>query len=300
MNTTGRSEGINSFFDEFVTSRTNLREFVEKYNKAVRKLVRNETSEDFVSEHKLRVVDPLDFLLCHAAEVYTRNIFTKFKNEWEMIRTWKIDEEEFIGDIRIFHVKTRDIVEGYKQYFVVQWNPATHEGWCTCKHFEFSGMLCQHLLKVIDRLDLDRIPEFLIHMRWRKGANKFRYLESLNQSMDGDTEHAEALRHNYLTQHFSQLSCRASPYNDAFVICKNLLLDASKKVEEVVNSTMASRATTLHAEEVALNLHDNLDLPSKLSDDPRRNNLDQLSQMKILDPNVSKTKGRKKGKEIVE
>ncbi|GAB2302286.1 hypothetical protein Dimus_036301, partial [Dionaea muscipula] len=53
--------------------------------------------------------------------------------------------------------------------------------------------------------------------------------------MDGDNEHAEALRLNYLTQHFSQISCRASPYNDAFVICRDLLHDASKKVEEVVD-----------------------------------------------------------------
>ncbi|GAB2294660.1 hypothetical protein Dimus_028856 [Dionaea muscipula] len=63
---------------------------------------------------------------------------------------------------------------------------------------------------------------------------------------------------------------------------------------------MSSRVMTLNASEVASNLHDILDLPSNLSDDLKRNSLDQLSQMKILDPNVSKTKGRKKGKKIVE
>ncbi|GAB2295841.1 hypothetical protein Dimus_029994 [Dionaea muscipula] len=151
------------------------------------------------------------------------------------------------------------------------------------------------------RLDLERIPESLIHRRWRKGANKFRYSESLNQEiMDGDNEHATALRLNYLTQQWSKLSCRASPYYEAFVICRDMFDEASKKVEIVIDSAMSRLAATMNASQVASNFHDISDLPSSLADDPRRHSLDKMSEMKILDPNVSKTKGRKKGKEIMD
>ncbi|GAB2300168.1 hypothetical protein Dimus_034207, partial [Dionaea muscipula] len=140
----------------------------------------------------------------------------------------------------------------------------------------------------------ENFDEFLEGMfpRWRKGANKFRYLESSNGLMDGDNEYAEALRLNYLCQHLSTLVCVAAPYNEAFVICRDMLDDASKKME-VVNSVMSSRTTTL--KEVVSNFHGISDLSSNLSGDPRRNILDQMSQFKILDPNVSKAKGSQKG-----
>ncbi|KAG5552681.1 hypothetical protein RHGRI_010696 [Rhododendron griersonianum] len=67
MNTTERIEVVNSFFDDFVTSTTNLKEFVVKYDQALKRI--------------FRIVNDNEILLKHAAKVYTRNIFNKFKNE---------------------------------------------------------------------------------------------------------------------------------------------------------------------------------------------------------------------------
>ncbi|KAG5557793.1 hypothetical protein RHGRI_007884 [Rhododendron griersonianum] len=57
MNTTRRSEGVNSFFDGFVTSTTNLKEFVVKDDQALKRIVKRENDEDFESEHKFRIVN---------------------------------------------------------------------------------------------------------------------------------------------------------------------------------------------------------------------------------------------------
>ncbi|KAM1464843.1 hypothetical protein ACFXTO_044443 [Malus domestica] len=92
MDTTGHSEGINVFFDDFVTSTTNLKEFVVKYEQAINKIVTNESVEDFVSEHKYRIVDDDDFLLKHAAQVYTRKMFEKFKEEWINVNRLKVED----------------------------------------------------------------------------------------------------------------------------------------------------------------------------------------------------------------
>ncbi|GAB2277601.1 hypothetical protein Dimus_012309 [Dionaea muscipula] len=120
-------------------------------------------------------------------------------------------------------------------------------------------------------------------------------MEPSTQLMSGDNEHDEALRVNYLTQHFSQLTFAAAPYNETFIICKELLDDGSKKVASALKSVMLSRATKLEGTQVASNFHAS-DVPPNLSS----NTLDQMSQFKLLDPNVSKTKGRRKGKEIVD
>ncbi|GAB2299027.1 hypothetical protein Dimus_033102 [Dionaea muscipula] len=120
-------------------------------------------------------------------------------------------------------------------------------------------------------------------------------MEPSTQLMSGDNEHDEALKVNYLTQHFSQLTFAAAPYNETFIICKDLLDDGSKKVASALKYVMLSRATKLEGTQVASNFHAS-DVPPNLSS----NTLDQMSQFKLLDPNVSKTKGRRKGKEIVD
>ncbi|GAB2266748.1 hypothetical protein Dimus_001740 [Dionaea muscipula] len=124
---------------------------------------------------------------------------------------------------------------------------------------------------------------------------EFLYMEPSTQLMSGDNEHDEALRFNYLTRHFSQLTFAAAPYNETFIICKDLLDDGSKTVASALKSVMLSRATKLEGTQVASNFHAS-DVPPNLSS----NTLDQMSQFKLLDPNVSKTKGRRKGKEIVD
>jgi uncharacterized protein YecA (UPF0149 family) len=42
MSTTQRSESMNSFFDEYVNSKTALKQFVEQYDKALRDKMENE------------------------------------------------------------------------------------------------------------------------------------------------------------------------------------------------------------------------------------------------------------------
>ncbi|KAI5335924.1 hypothetical protein L3X38_026058 [Prunus dulcis] len=94
-NTTRRSEGVNSFFDGFVTPTTNLREFVVKYEQALKRIMDRESDEDFESEHKYRMVNEGEFLLKHAAKFYTRNIFNKFKDEWKGM--CECQNFEFVG-----------------------------------------------------------------------------------------------------------------------------------------------------------------------------------------------------------
>ncbi|XP_026400299.1 protein FAR1-RELATED SEQUENCE 5-like [Papaver somniferum] len=81
MNTTGRSEGVNSSFKAFVSSKTNLKEFAVRYVQALKDIVDKENLEDFVSEHTNRLIEESNLILNHAAEIYTRNIFNKFSDQ---------------------------------------------------------------------------------------------------------------------------------------------------------------------------------------------------------------------------
>ncbi|KAG5536109.1 hypothetical protein RHGRI_023783 [Rhododendron griersonianum] len=124
MNTTGRSEGVNSFFDGFVTSTTNLKEFIVKYDQALKRIVKRENDEDFESEHKFRIVNDNEFLLKHAAKIYTRNVFHKFKDEMNGVFHYKVEEVENANGFQSFIVKSK---EQEVKKFVVTLDLQTYE-----------------------------------------------------------------------------------------------------------------------------------------------------------------------------
>ncbi|KAG5557776.1 hypothetical protein RHGRI_007884 [Rhododendron griersonianum] len=108
MNTTRRSEGVNSFFDGFVTSTTNLKEFVVKDDQALKRIVKRENDEDFESEHKFRIVNDNEFLLKHGAKIYTRNVFNKFNDEMSGVFHYKVEEVGNANGIQSFIVKSKE------------------------------------------------------------------------------------------------------------------------------------------------------------------------------------------------
>ncbi|KAK1582750.1 hypothetical protein Q3G72_017880 [Acer saccharum] len=195
MNTTGRSEGINSFFDAFVTSKTNLKEFVVKYEQALKRIMGRESDKDFESEHKYRIVNDGEFLLKHAARLYTRKVFNKFKDEWNEVNRYKVEERECDDEYHTYLVKTKF---GEPEEFIVKLNLQNYKGMCECRNFDFVGILCRHVLKVFVRLDIDTIPEHFVLPRWKQEANKFRIMDSEDLVKNDNNEESEALRLSHM------------------------------------------------------------------------------------------------------
>ncbi|XP_057505598.1 protein FAR1-RELATED SEQUENCE 5-like [Actinidia eriantha] len=269
MNTTGRSEGVNSFFDGFVTSTTNLKEFVVKYEQALKKIVKRESDEDFESEHKFRIVNEGEFLLKHAAKIYTRNVFNKFKDEISQVFRYKVEDVGDINRFQSFVVKSK-VYEFEK--FIVTLDSQTYEGRCECQNFEFVGILCTHMLKVFVRLDIDAIPDYFILPRWRQKANKFRIIDTEELVHDDGKEESEALRLSHMCQESTKLACLAAPSNEAYTIYIETMNGLFEKLIKVT-SYVPSMDVCLEKD----NVHTT-----------------EPSQILISDPNISQTKGRKK------
>ncbi|KAF7121208.1 hypothetical protein RHSIM_Rhsim13G0080900 [Rhododendron simsii] len=269
MNTTGRSEGINSFFDGFVTSTTNLKEFVVKYDQVLKRIVKRKNDEDFESEHKFRIVNDNEFLLKHAAKIYTRNVFNKFKDEMSGVFHYKVEEVENANGFQSFIVKSK---EHEVKKFAVTLDLQTYEGVCECQNFEFVDILCTHILKVFVRLDIDAIPDHFILPRWRQKANKFRIIDSEGLVYDNGKEEFEALRLGHMCQESTKLACLAAPSNEAYMIYIEAMNDLSKKLLKVISYVPPIDV-----------YHEKDDL-----------HFTEPSQILLSDPNISQTKDRKK------
>ncbi|GAB2280975.1 hypothetical protein Dimus_015592 [Dionaea muscipula] len=147
-------------------------------------------------------------------------------------------------------------------------------------------------MKIFQRLDLDTIPESFICKRWRKGANTFRDMYSATSMTYGDTEQSEAIRLNHMCQEMTRLAFKSAPFNEVYVAYMEGVKYTSDKVEAAIKSVMSNRAAGGPTSVV-----------SNVLTEPVPNFENPDNQMKILNPNVLQTKGRKKdakGKEKVQ
>ncbi|KAF7138407.1 hypothetical protein RHSIM_Rhsim07G0159100 [Rhododendron simsii] len=264
------SEGINSFFDGFVTYTSNLKEFVVKHEKALKRIVKRENDEDFKSEHKFRTVNDHEFLLKPAAKVYIRNAFNKFKDEWSKVFYYKVEDERNANGFQSFIVKSKD---DELEKFEVTLDSQTYECKYECQQFEFVGILCAHILKVFVRLDIDEIPEHFILPRWRQRANKFRIIGSQRLVHDDSKEESKALRLSHMCQEATKLACLAAPSIEAYTIFIEGMNDLFEKIQEVSKVS-----------------------PIEIFAEKDNKKFTELSPSLILllDPNISICKGRKK------
>ncbi|KAK1257254.1 Protein FAR-RED IMPAIRED RESPONSE 1 [Acorus gramineus] len=78
MSTTQRSESMNAYFDDYLTSKTTLKQFVHQYENAFRNKHEKEALEEFHSFHSTpQLISPLK-MEEQLANSYTINMFKKF------------------------------------------------------------------------------------------------------------------------------------------------------------------------------------------------------------------------------
>jgi zinc finger SWIM domain-containing protein 3 len=99
---------------------------------------------------------------------------------------------------------------------------------CSCKKFEFAGILCCHALKVLDFNNIREIPEEYILKRWTIDA------KALNIQSNYDTQihpKSKLSKHRKeLCRVFFQIACRAAEFDGTYSMA---ITDAIKLAENV-------------------------------------------------------------------
>ncbi|KAF9603141.1 hypothetical protein IFM89_033977 [Coptis chinensis] len=177
----------------------------------------------------------------------------------------------------------RNKIDGENQHWIVKWNPQTCGGVCECYRYEFVGIPCAHLLKVLSKLDVYEIPKCFIKERWLKGANRFRRDDKGGSQCQ---EQIDAMNLSYLCQEATKWACIASRTPASYKIFLDGLRELGKKIScitpgEVVNEDGPSESAPCAS-------RDDPSLPSA----PCASSNDPSLPFVLLDPPVSRTKGR--------
>ncbi|XP_039123339.1 protein FAR1-RELATED SEQUENCE 6-like [Dioscorea cayenensis subsp. rotundata] len=153
MSTTQRSESINAFFDGYVGPTTSLKQFVEQYDNALKSKIKKEAKADFASFNSSFPMLTDCYFQKQLQEAYTNEIFKLFQDELRGMLYCNLSLIKLDGQISTFHVT--DIFRGKEGKvrrqvaFNVYHNSGELDIKCSCNLFEFRGILCKHICKVL-------------------------------------------------------------------------------------------------------------------------------------------------------
>ncbi|KAL8257345.1 hypothetical protein R6Q59_029386 [Mikania micrantha] len=164
MTSTFQPEFINAFIQRFLSAQSVLEDFVEQVATVIDAKDQAALKQKMVigsQKVSLKTGSPIE---SHAATVLTQYAFIKFQEQLVLAPQYAsllVDNHYFI--VR-HHTETNG---GCK----VLWVPHDEFISCSCHDFEFSGILCRHVLRVLSTNNCFNIPYQYLPVRWRNSLD---------------------------------------------------------------------------------------------------------------------------------
>ncbi|XP_042954654.1 protein FAR1-RELATED SEQUENCE 1-like [Carya illinoinensis] len=177
MSTTQRSESMNAFFDSYVHAKTNLKEFVDQYDNALKKKIENENVADF---HSFNVTIPCisrSPIEKRYQDLYTNGKFREVQQQLARV----IDLDPVLlkvdGTIKTYGVEDEVCLEEFTKLVThsVVFSQEDIAAKCSCGLFEMRGIVCRHIFAVFKCNGIKSLPDKYILDRWRKDIKR-RYM----------------------------------------------------------------------------------------------------------------------------
>ncbi|KAK6146713.1 hypothetical protein DH2020_020582 [Rehmannia glutinosa] len=250
--TTQRSESMNSVLKRYVSYKHNLLQFFHHFDRLVDDRRYQELKADLRTSQSTPVVSFPVQILKHAASIYTHEVFELFQDELHKAYDSKAELSGENGETCEYKV-----IPFKKNYqHTVIYVSSQNEVSCSCKKFEFAGILCSHALKVLSLRNIVKIPDLYIKKRWTKKAKR-NIVEGqfsgvsveLSESMNENEEKKMiGVHYKELWGLNNQLASRAAVTAETFKIAKNGLIklieevDASLENRQIVRPTLGPKS----------------------------------------------------------
>ncbi|MCL7038653.1 hypothetical protein MKW94_020990 [Papaver nudicaule] len=160
MTTTGRSESINAFLKRFINSHTSLRQFLEQVDLAIETVKHKEAHDSMLEKHYFPILKIMSPLEEQVHKILTPYAFEMFREELGRASEYKVHEELFGCEYILKYFQEGKNTKRRKVY----WNGQVIS--CSCKQFEFSGIVCRHMLKIFIHTGCFKIPITCLPLRW--------------------------------------------------------------------------------------------------------------------------------------
>ncbi|KAM0867427.1 hypothetical protein ACQ4PT_042022 [Festuca glaucescens] len=229
--TTGRSEGLNSYFKTLVRPSDSVWNFVQQYELCQNLMLDREDNAGFTMETTTAKLWGSYSIEKQALKFYTREVFDRFqKMVQSSTRFYPIHVE---AEGLCFNlVPNQDLdVKTYR----VAVNP--EEGWytCGCNMFEMCGLICPHIIRVMVHLNVQQIPGRYMLERWSAAATTHAPEPGTNTIRFG-VPTTNTLKYNSLCRKMNQLASDACFDDDTYVAVSRIVDEANKVVATMLKA----------------------------------------------------------------
>lgn len=236
LSTPQQTDNMNSFFDGYVDAQTTPQDFVIQYEKALNHHYEKE-DEDYLTIDTSPVLCTRSIIEKQAANIYTRKVFETFQEE--LLEECNYSVDRIVDDGATATYKVARFDEEHKAHSV-SFNISEMRAHCSCKKFEFSGILCRHVLSVFRVTNVFTIPSHYILKRWTKNANNEVVLDQYGVEMQANCNERTMLRYNILCREALKFIEDAAQSADVFNVAMGAIRETAKKVAAAKES--AARA----------------------------------------------------------
>nr|CAD1827373.1 unnamed protein product [Ananas comosus var. bracteatus] len=165
MKSTLQSQNMSAVLKKYLSPQLDLLSFFKYYERVVDEHRYAELQADFHASQSFPRIPPSK-MLRQAANMYTPAVFEMFRKEFEIFMDCMLYSCGEIGTIAEYKVI---VGEKPKDHFV-RLDSSDCSVTCSCKKFEFIGIQCGHVLKVLDVRNIKELPERYFLKRWRRNA----------------------------------------------------------------------------------------------------------------------------------
>ncbi|XP_042016299.1 protein FAR-RED IMPAIRED RESPONSE 1-like [Salvia splendens] len=230
MVSTQRSECMNVVVKHYVNYKNNIIEVFHHFQRLIDDRREKESAEDFKNAQSSHVmIFPIE-ILKHACVVYTHKIFALFSEELRKAFESKIEgesqhETSMIYKVRPFHranehIVTYDSIEG--------------SIFCSCRKFEFSGILCSHSLGILTFTNVVQMPDEYILERWTKHAKGGTSRVCDVGVVIVDEKIRKKQRYKELCNSFMRVAIKAGESEDSYTSALDCLLKMENNVDGMI------------------------------------------------------------------
>jgi hypothetical protein len=117
----------------------------------------------------------------------------------------------------------------------VKFDPNGSKVSCSCKKFEFVGVLCRHALKVLDHNNIKELaPEYILK-RWTRHA-KTGPSDAIQKCVnDEETRVVLARRYGSLCRSYNNILSKAAGNEEAYALLQIASIDLMEKVDQIMH-----------------------------------------------------------------
>ncbi|GLT50531.1 hypothetical protein SLA2020_240140 [Shorea laevis] len=219
------NQGVTSFFDGYVNHQTTIPMFFKQYERALEHSLEKEIEADYDTICTTPILNTPSPMEQQAASLYTKKVFAKFQEE--LVETFVHTANKIEGDGVVGKYRVAKYEHDHKAY-IVMLDVSEMKTSCSCQMFEYSGILCRHILTVFTVTNVLTLPAHYILKRWTRNAKC--WVEVDEQKTDPHGIETLTMRFNNLCQQAIKYAEEGAITNETYNAAISSLREAGRRI----------------------------------------------------------------------